>query len=108
MQRNGTLRKRQPNGDEEVVPVRPVAPMSEADIEAAAASDPGNASGLVRLLTGVLPQHLLQIPTIHGGGHNLDVRVVLQAEDVTVDDRKMIFQEGHASRVGHGVPLPEE
>jgi hypothetical protein len=29
---------------EEVVPVMPVAPMSEADIEAAAASDPDNLS----------------------------------------------------------------
>ena len=42
MQDDGKLIKRQPNGEEEVVPVTPVALMSEADIEAAAASDPDN------------------------------------------------------------------
>jgi len=42
MQDDGKLIKRQPNGEEEVVPVTPVVSMSEADIEAAAASDPDN------------------------------------------------------------------
>ncbi|MHB8069099.1 MAG: helix-turn-helix domain-containing protein [Desulfobaccales bacterium] len=42
MQNDGKLARRRPDGNEEVVPVMPVAPMSEADIEAAAASDPDN------------------------------------------------------------------
>jgi putative transcriptional regulator len=42
MQGDGKLMKRKPNGTEEVLPVTPVAPMSEADIEAAAVSDPDN------------------------------------------------------------------
>jgi putative transcriptional regulator len=42
MQGDGKLIKRQPNGDDEVVQVTPVTPMSEADIEAGAASDPDN------------------------------------------------------------------
>ncbi len=42
MQRDGKLMKRKPNGTEEALPVTPVAPLSEADIEAAAASDPEN------------------------------------------------------------------
>jgi putative transcriptional regulator len=42
IQDDGKLIKRRPNGEEEVVPVTPVAPMSEAGIEAAAASDPDN------------------------------------------------------------------
>jgi putative transcriptional regulator len=42
MQRDGKLMERKPNGTEEVLPVTPVAPMSEADVEAAAASDPEN------------------------------------------------------------------
>jgi putative transcriptional regulator len=42
MQSDGKLMKRQPNGEEEVLEVTPVTPMSEGDIEAAAASDPDN------------------------------------------------------------------
>lgn len=42
MQRDGRLMKREPDGTEEVVPETPFAPMSEADIEAAAASDLDN------------------------------------------------------------------
>jgi putative transcriptional regulator len=42
MQCNGKLRKRHPDGAEEVVPEAPMAPMSETDIEAAAASDTDN------------------------------------------------------------------
>ena len=42
MQGDGKLIKRQPNGEEEVLQVTPVTPMSEAGIEAAAASDPDN------------------------------------------------------------------
>lgn len=42
MQSDGKLARRRPDGNEEVVPVMPVAPMSEADIEAAAASDSDN------------------------------------------------------------------
>lgn len=42
MQHDGKLAKRRPDGSEEVVPVMPIAPMREADIEAAAASDPDN------------------------------------------------------------------
>ncbi len=42
MQDNGKLMKRKPDGTEEVLPVTPVAPMSEADIEVAAESDPDN------------------------------------------------------------------
>jgi putative transcriptional regulator len=42
MQRDGKLMKRRPDGTEEIVPETPVAPMSEADIEAAAASDTDN------------------------------------------------------------------
>lgn len=42
MQNDGKLMKRKPDGAEEVLPVTPVAPMSEADIEVAAASDPDN------------------------------------------------------------------
>lgn len=39
---DGILIKRQPDGSEEVLPVTPMAPMSEADIEVAACSDPDN------------------------------------------------------------------
>jgi len=42
MQRDGKLMKRKPNGTEEVLPVTLVAPMSEADIEAAAITDSDN------------------------------------------------------------------
>jgi len=42
MQDNGKLMKRKPDGTEEVLPVTPVAPMSEADIEVAAERDPDN------------------------------------------------------------------
>ncbi len=42
MQRDGKLMKRKPNGTDEILPTAPVAPMSEADTEAAAASDPEN------------------------------------------------------------------
>ncbi len=42
MQRDGRLMKRHLHGAEEVVPEAPLAPMSEADIEAAAASDTDN------------------------------------------------------------------
>jgi putative transcriptional regulator len=42
MQSDGKLMRRKPNGTEEVLPVTPVAPVSEADIEAAAVSDPDN------------------------------------------------------------------
>lgn len=42
IQLDGKLAKRRPDGSEEVVPLMPVAPMSEADLEAAAAGDPGN------------------------------------------------------------------
>jgi putative transcriptional regulator len=42
MQRDGKLMRRQPDGTEEAVSLTPVAPMSEADIEAAAVSDPDN------------------------------------------------------------------
>jgi putative transcriptional regulator len=42
MQRDGKLMKRKPDGTEEVMPVTPVAPMGEADIEAAAVRDPDN------------------------------------------------------------------
>jgi putative transcriptional regulator len=42
MQGDGKLMKRKSNGTEEVLPVTSVAPMSEADIEAAAVSDPDN------------------------------------------------------------------
>jgi putative transcriptional regulator len=39
---DGKLMKQKPNGAEEVLAVTPVTPMSEADIEAAAVSDPDN------------------------------------------------------------------
>ncbi len=42
MQGDGTLMKRKPDGAEEVLPVTPLAPMSEAEIEVAAVSDPDN------------------------------------------------------------------
>lgn len=42
MQIDGNLARRGPDGAEEVVPLMAVAPMSEADIEAAAAIDPDN------------------------------------------------------------------
>jgi putative transcriptional regulator len=42
MQHDGKLMKRKPNGTEEAVSEPPVAPMSEADIAAAAASDLDN------------------------------------------------------------------
>jgi putative transcriptional regulator len=42
MQRDGRLVRRKPDGTEEVVPETPVTPLSEADIEAAAAHDPDN------------------------------------------------------------------
>jgi putative transcriptional regulator len=42
MQDDGKLIKRQSNGEEEIVHITPVASMSEADIEDAAASDPDN------------------------------------------------------------------
>jgi hypothetical protein len=40
MHRDGSLVRTNPDGTEEVVPVEPLAPMSAADIEAAAARDP--------------------------------------------------------------------
>jgi putative transcriptional regulator len=42
MQRDGKLLKSKPDGTEEVVPEMPVTPISDIDIEAAAASDPDN------------------------------------------------------------------
>jgi len=39
---DGKLVRRRPDGDEEVLAVPPVEPMSDADIEAAAVSDPDN------------------------------------------------------------------
>jgi putative transcriptional regulator len=42
MRRDGTLARRSPDGTDEVVPLPPVEPMSEAEVEAAAASDPDN------------------------------------------------------------------
>ena len=42
MHPNGTLRRRLPDGVEEVVSVAPIAPLNEADIDAAARSDPDN------------------------------------------------------------------
>jgi putative transcriptional regulator len=42
MHRDGKLMKRQPDGTEAALPVPQLAPMSETDIEAAAASDPNN------------------------------------------------------------------
>jgi putative transcriptional regulator len=42
MQCNGKLRKRHPDGAEEVVPEAPISPMSETDIEASAAIDTDN------------------------------------------------------------------
>ena len=42
MPHNGKLIKCQPDGHEEVLPVTPMAPMSDADIEAAAVGDPDN------------------------------------------------------------------
>jgi putative transcriptional regulator len=42
MQRDGKLMRRQPDGAEEAVSIAPAAPMSEADIEAAAVNDPDN------------------------------------------------------------------
>ena len=42
MQGDGKLMKQKPEGAEEVLAVTPVTPMSEADIQAAAVSDPDN------------------------------------------------------------------
>jgi len=42
MPRDGNLVRHKPDGTEEVIPVTTVAPISEADIEAAAMSDPDN------------------------------------------------------------------
>jgi putative transcriptional regulator len=42
MHPNGTLRRRLPDGVEEVVSVAPIAPLNEADIDAAARNDPDN------------------------------------------------------------------
>jgi putative transcriptional regulator len=42
MQSDGKLLRRNPDGTEEIVLVTPVAPRREADIKAAAASDPDN------------------------------------------------------------------
>jgi putative transcriptional regulator len=42
MHRNGILRRRMPDGSEEDVSVAPIAPLNEADIDAAAKSDPDN------------------------------------------------------------------
>ena len=39
---DGKLIKHQPDGSEEVLAFKPITPMSEADIEAAAVSDPDN------------------------------------------------------------------
>lgn len=42
MQRDGTLMRRKPDGTEEIVPVMPVTPGNDAEIEAAAVNDPEN------------------------------------------------------------------
>ena len=47
--------KRQPDGHEEVLPVTPMAPMSEADIEAAAVGDPDNPPLTPERLTQLRP-----------------------------------------------------
>ena len=59
MQGDGKLIKRQPNGEEEVLQVTPVTPMSEGDIEAAAASDPDNPP-----LTPARQAHLRPVPRV--------------------------------------------
>jgi putative transcriptional regulator len=59
MHPNGTLRRRLPDGVEEVVPFTPIAPINEADIEAAAGSDPDNPP-----LTPKREAHLRPVPRV--------------------------------------------
>jgi putative transcriptional regulator len=59
MHRDGKIMKRQPHGVAEALTVTPVSPMSEVDIEAAAASDPDNPP-----LTPERQAHLQPVPRV--------------------------------------------